>query len=163
MTTKLILFFVLRTKGHITKTQLVKFLYLADLYAIKWLGKQITDLEWVYYKYGPWEEDIQATLEKMDGREINQCGEPNGTVLIRLGSNIPSESELELPVSMKLMLDNIRKEWAGSGKENIDNLLEYVYDTAPMKDVRSRGYRPEEQRPLNLFKERENLLQELAV
>ena len=162
MTAKLIMFFVLRTKGHVTKTQLVKFLYLADLYAIKWLGQQITGLKWVYYHHGPWEDDIQADLERMDGREINQCSQTDGTVLIQLGSNAPPEDDLELPESMKLMLDNIRREWAGSGSENFESLLKYVYDTAPMKDVLSRGCSSEEQQPLNLSREREKLLQELT-
>lgn len=172
MTSKVILFFVLRTKGHITKTQLVKFLYLADLYAVKWLGKQITDLKWVYYHFGPWEDDIQADLERMNGKEINlsnqfserEIAQPNQQaemVLIKLGPNAPFEDELKLPESMKLMLDNIRREWAGSGKKNIDRLLEYVYDTAPMKDVVNHGYSPEEKRSLDLLKEREKLLHEL--
>lgn len=172
LTTKVILFFVLRTKGHITKTQLVKFLYLADLYAVKWLGKQITDLKWVYYYFGPWEDDIQADLERMDGREINlsnqfsereidRSNQQAEIVLIQLGPNAPFEDELKLPESMKLMLDNIRREWAGSGTENIDRLLKYVYDTAPMKDVLSQGCSPEEKRSLDLLKEREKLLNEL--
>ncbi len=163
MTTKLILFFVLSTKGHITKTQLVKFLYLADLYATKWLGKQITDLKWVYYHHGPWEEEIQTALDRMDGTEINQCSLSSETVLIRLGPAAPSIDDLELPESMRLVLDNIRREWAGSGKDNLNDLLQYVYNTAPMKEVLDRGYIPEQQRTLDLFKEREKLLQELAV
>ena len=163
MTAKLILFFVLRTKGHITKVQLVKFLYLADLYAVKWLGQQITDLEWVLYRHGPWEENIQAHLERMDGKEITQCSQLGGAVLIQIGPSAPSEDNLKLPESMKLMLDNIRREWAGSGSQNLNNLLQYVYNTAPMKDVLSRGCSPEERQPLNLFKEREKLSQELMV
>lgn len=163
MINKLILFFVLRTKGHIMKTQLVKFLYLADLYAVKWLGQQITDLDWVYYRHGPWEDDIQSALEEMDGTEIKQYAHPSGAVLIQIGPNAPSVERLELPESMKLMLDNIRREWAGLGSENLDGLLQYVYDTAPMRDLLRSGYSPEEQKPLDLFKEREELLQELAV
>jgi len=44
MLEQLIKYFVYKTKGYITKTQLVKFIYLADLYAVKWTGKQLTDL-----------------------------------------------------------------------------------------------------------------------
>lgn len=163
MTGKLILFFVRSTQGHITKTQLVKFLYLADLYAIKWMGKQITDLEWVYYHHGPWQDEIQAALDRMDGKEIHQVNCERETVLIQLGAAAPQIDELGLPESMKLMLDNIRREWAGAGNENLQKLLEYVYETAPMKDVLSRGCRPEQQQQLNLYKEQEKLRQELAV
>ena len=49
MLEKLIIYFVYKTKGHIIKTQLVKFLYLADLGAVKWQDKQLTDIDWRYY------------------------------------------------------------------------------------------------------------------
>jgi hypothetical protein len=44
----LILYFVYQTNGFLTKIQLVKFLYLADLYSVKWTGKQLTDLDWYW-------------------------------------------------------------------------------------------------------------------
>lgn len=70
----LIKYFVYETKRHITKTKLVKFLflYLADLYSVKWTGKQLTKLDWYYYKHSPWDEDIDMALERMNGKEICQ-------------------------------------------------------------------------------------------
>ncbi|WP_197671685.1 hypothetical protein [Geminocystis sp. NIES-3708] len=53
MLEKLIVFFVCKIKGNITKTQLLKFLYLADLGAVKWQDKQLTDVDWRYYLNGP--------------------------------------------------------------------------------------------------------------
>ncbi len=52
MLRKLINFFVNETKGQITKIQLVKFIYLMDLYMVKWTGKQLTNLDWRYYLHG---------------------------------------------------------------------------------------------------------------
>jgi hypothetical protein len=69
---QLIKYFVYETKGFITKTQLVKFIYLADLYAVKWTGKQLTDLDWCYYHYGPWNEEIDTALARMEGVDIFQ-------------------------------------------------------------------------------------------
>ncbi len=66
MLEQLILYFVCKTKGYITKTQLVKFLYLADLYSVKWTKKQLTDLDWCYYLRGPWNQEIDTTLEKLN-------------------------------------------------------------------------------------------------
>lgn len=163
MTTKLILFFVIRTKGHITKTQLVKFLYLADLYSMKWLGKQITNLNWYFYNHGPWEQDIQNCLDEMNGKQIRQTPGSKGTVLIKPGSKIPNESDLCLPESMTLMLENIRKEWAGSGSDNFNKLMDYVYDTAPMKDVLERGFISQDKEPLNLNIAHEQMQNELGV
>lgn len=56
MLEQLILYFVCKTKGRITKTQLVKFLYLADLYSVKWTEHQLTELDWYYYNHGPWDQ-----------------------------------------------------------------------------------------------------------
>lgn len=131
MLEQLIKYFVYETRGFITKTQLIKFLYLADLYSVKWTGKQLTKLDWYYYLHGPWHEDIDATLDKMNGKEIFQ--ETQGdTVLVKLGPKAGNVEELKLPSSLKLILENIRREWAGAGSDRIKQLLDYVYNTAPM-------------------------------
>ncbi len=136
------MYFVYATKGYITKTQLIKFLYLADLYSVKWTGKQLTELDWYYYLHGPWHDDIDATLDKMNGKEILQ--EPHGdAILIKLGPEAGKEEELKLPSSLRLILENIRREWAGAGQDRIKQLLEYVYNTAPMLEVKMR-HKPEE-------------------
>jgi P-loop Domain of unknown function (DUF2791) len=61
----LILHFVSKTSGFTTKTQLVKFLYLSDLYSVKWTGKQLTRLDWYYYHYSPWDEEIDSALKRL--------------------------------------------------------------------------------------------------
>lgn len=158
MLDKLIKYFVYATKGHITKTQLIKFLYLADLYSVKWTGNQLTELDWCYYHFGPWHEDIDTALNKMNGKEVAIEQEGN-TTLIRLGVQASHVNDLQLPVSLKLVLDNIRREWAGS--EKLQQLLEYVYNTAPMLEVKEKHQNQEKVR-LNLQAEREKLISELG-
>ncbi|MDZ7957881.1 MAG: DUF4065 domain-containing protein [Aulosira sp. DedQUE10] len=157
MLDKLIKYFVYATKGNITKTQLIKFLYLADLYSVKWTSKQLTELDWYYYNFGPWHEDIDAALCRMNGKEIAIETGGNAT-LIKLGSQASNVEDLQLPVSLKLVLDNIRREWAGS--EKLNQLLEYVYNTVPMLEVKDK-HKPEEKVRLNLQAEREKLISEL--
>jgi uncharacterized phage-associated protein len=151
--------FVYETKGHITKTQLIKFLYLADLYSVKWTGKPLTDLDWYYYHYGPWHEDIDAALEQMDGKEILQECQGN-TTLVKLGAEPGNTDDLKLPTGLTLMLDNIRREWAGADK--LKQLLDYVYSTAPMLEVKDT-HQPEEKVKLNLTTEAERLRSELGL
>lgn len=158
MLDKLIKYFVYETKGNITKTQLIKFLYLADLYSVKWTGNQLTELNWYYYNYGPWHEDIDTALNKMNGKEVAVEQEGNAT-LIRLGVQASNVDDLQLPVSLKLVLDNIRREWAGS--EKLPQLLDYVYSTAPMLEVKEK-HQPEQKVKLNLQAEREKLISELG-
>ena len=159
MLEKLILYFVCKTKGRITKTQLVKFLYLADLYSVKWTGKQLTELDWCYYNHDPWNQDIDATLDRMEVLSFQREG---NAVLIFLKDESLFSADVGFSEGLQLMLENIRKEWAGSGAEKLNELLDYVYSTAPMVEAKSK-HTPEEQAPLNLQLEREKLLEELGV
>ena len=58
------------------------------------------------------------------------------------------------------MLDNIRKEWAGSGEKQRE-LLDYVYRTAPMVEAQN-SHEPNDMAPLNLQLERQKLLAEMG-
>lgn len=160
MLENLILYFVYQTNGHITKTQLVKFLYLADLYSVKWTGKQLTDLDWYFYNHGPWHEDIDAALTHLSG-QIVQKSEGKAT-LIQIGAKQIDLHSLEISQGLRLILDNIRREWAGSAPGKIDRLLEYVYSTKPMLAVKDAYQRSDKAR-LNLALERESLIEELGV
>ena len=159
MLDKLIKYFVYATKGHVSKIQLINFLYLADLYSVKWTEKQLTELDWYYYKFVPWQEDINTALNKIDGKEISIETEYN-TTFIKLGIEAGNIDDLQLPLSLKLILDNIRREWSGSGKDKIIHLLDYVYTTAPMVEVKDK-YKPEEKVKLNLQLERDKLISDL--
>jgi hypothetical protein len=159
MLDKLIKYFVYATKGYITKTQLIKFLYLADLYSVKWTGKQLTDLEWCYYQFGLWNEGIDAALTQMNGKDIIQDDQENATYIRPVNADAQVD-DLQLPMSLKFVLDNIRREWAGANKLN--QLLDYVYTTAPMQAVKNTHH-PEDKVKLNLHTEREKLVSELGL
>jgi hypothetical protein len=156
----LILYFVYQTNGFLTKIQLVKFLYLADLYSVKWTGKQLTDLDWYFYTFGPWHEDIDAALVRLNGQVVQK--EEGKAILLQMGTEPLDPHSLGISQGLYLMLDNIRREWAGSSTEKIDELLTYVYATAPMLAVKDKHERSEKV-PLNLALERKLLLEELGV
>lgn len=163
MLEKLILYFVYQTKGHITRTQLVKFLYLADLYSVKWTGKQLTDLDWYYYNHGPWHEDIDAALVRLNDRVIQK--QEGKATLLQMGLEPFDVRTLEISQGLHFVLDNIRREWVGGSPEpqgKIDKLLEYVYSTAPMLAVKGK-YQSSDKVRLNLALERELLIEELGV
>jgi hypothetical protein len=160
MLENLILYFVYKTKGFITKTQLVKFLYLADLYSVKWTGKQLTQLDWCYYTYGPWTEEIDSALSSLKGK-VEQKQEGNAT-LIQMNDTVSEMDDFKFSEGLQLMLDNIRKEWAGLTSDKITELLNHVYSTAPMVEAKGK-YNPEDKARLNLQLEREKLIEELGV
>lgn len=156
----LILYFVGKTKGFITKTQLVKFLYLTDLYAVKWTGQQLTQLDWYYYSYGPWNEDIDQVLQQF-GNKIQQKTEGNA-VLVQMGEDFPQLNESQFSDGLRLMLDNIHREWSGINNEKVSELLDYVYSTAPMMEAKSK-YQAKDKARLNLQLERDKLIEETGV
>lgn len=158
MLEKLILYFVLKTKGNIIKTQLVKFLYLADLYSVKWTGQQLTELDWCYCTHGPWEKGIDEALESMKESIVV---EKNGDAqMVQICDQSLYDAEIDLSVGLVLVLENIRREWAGSGK--LPELLDYVYATEPMVYAKSK-FNPDEKAPLDLSLERSKMLEELGV
>ncbi|MCY7331870.1 MAG: SocA family protein [Pseudanabaena sp. CAN_BIN31] len=160
MLEKLILYFVCKSKGFITKTQLTKFLYLADLYAVKWTGNPLTDLDWRYYLYGPWNEETDQVLKELYDRGILGEYKKDQSTFIKPMENCPNLEDLGLSQGLELMLRNIRKEWIGAGK--LDQLLEYVYQTEPMLEAQ-KNHQREEKASLNLQLEREKLVIELGV
>jgi hypothetical protein len=156
----LILYFVSKTSGFITKTQLVKFLYLSDLYSVKWTGKQLTQLDWYYYHYGPWDEEIDSALKRLEGKVVQK---PEGkTVFIQINDELPEVDDFKFSEGLRLMLENIRKEWAGVTSDKIESLLSYVYSTAPMVAAK-KDHTPEDKVRLNLQLEREKMIEELGV
>jgi hypothetical protein len=158
MLENLILYFVYKTKGFITKTQLVKFLYLADLYSVKWTENQLTELDWYYYNYGPWNEEIDSALQRLEDKVSQK--KDGDFIMIELNSEIPETDDFNFSEGLQLMLDNIRKEWAG-GK--VKDLLAHVYATEPMLAVKQNNHVPEDKAPLNLQLERIKLIEELGV
>ncbi|MEA5479085.1 type II toxin-antitoxin system antitoxin SocA domain-containing protein [Pseudanabaena galeata UHCC 0370] len=159
MLEKLILFFVCKSKGYITKTQLVKFLYLADLYSVKWTKKQLTNLDWRYYRFGPWSEDIDSCLKDLYTQGVLGEVQNNQAVLIEPRENCPDVDGLRFSKGLELMLRNIRKEWIGA---KLDDLLAYVYQTEPMLEAKEH-HQPEDMAHLNLFLEHEKIVAELGV
>lgn len=159
MLDKLILYFVYKTKGHITKTQLVKFLYLSDLNAVKWTGKPLTELEWYLYKHGPWHEDINAALDRHRLKGTIDLVQEGKALMVRVGIEPLNIEELNLSQGLSLMLDNIRKEWIGA---SLEELLEYVYNTEPMLAVKNLHSHDDRAR-LNLQLEHQRLLEEIGA
>ena len=160
MLEKLILYFVYQTNSFLTKIQLVKFLYLADLYSVKWTGKQLTALDWYYYNYSPWQEDIDVALVDLNGQVVQtQKGE---NTLIKMGAKPLALQTLGISQGLCFVLDNICIEWARSSTDKNKGLLEYISTTAPILAVKGK-YHSSDKVPLNLALEQELLFEVLAV
>ena len=47
------------------RTQLVKFLYLSDLFSRQFLGEPITDLDYIWHDHGPFDSKIYAKISDL--------------------------------------------------------------------------------------------------
>jgi hypothetical protein len=123
------LIFYFTKDGNISKNKLINLLYLADLYAVKWTDKQLTDLVWYYSEHGFSTEIIDQII----------CSENK-------------KDGFNFSTNLELILENITKEYVEE-----KDLLDYVYSTEPMIVARQKHI-PNQQTILNLKLEQKLLI-----
>lgn len=169
MTEKLILFFAAETKGWMTDLSLFKFLYLADLYAVKWRGEQLTTLTWIRYDHGPWEESVYSAISALEEYDLvaRKPTDYRHWRVIPTDAGYKAKKNLDLELGIQLVLENIHRAWSGIRRDEVDRLLKYVYSTAPMVEITQREKAVGGQKllgtHLRLKSEREKLLSELEL
>lgn len=118
--------------SSLTKTKLVKILYLVEVEFFKLRQKRLTDLKWEFYHYGPYAHEIETVLGSPDIEEISFItkGGKTGFKYAMPDNN----SENHTPFEIKSIVDQTVKEW---GDADLNQLLDYVYfETAPMKTAK---------------------------
>jgi len=159
---KLIIFFVHKAEGYITKTKLVNFLYLADLSAVKWTENQLTNLEWHYHQSGPWSKEIDRALDQLSQNEVLRIVHKGNSISFQPTANCPEVEDLQFSKGLELMLRNIQKKWRGTSADETKALLDYVSETEPIISCRTKQSSKEDT-PLNLHLEYEKMIKELGV
>lgn len=118
----------------LTKTKLVKLLYLTDIARSQDGRRLLTGLEWTFFHYGPYAFELEQHLDRMAGNQLD-AKERGGTLLYVGAPDADTES---WPDSTRLLVDRIVDRWAA---EPLNLLLDYVYfETEPMIDA-NRGDR----------------------
>ena len=70
---KAVIFYIVnKLPSNITRTKLVKLLYLIDLDYAKDKGRRLTGLTYYSYYYGPYSEEIVAGINELKGYEIDE-------------------------------------------------------------------------------------------
>ncbi len=119
-------YLVKKLDGKVTRTQLVKYVYLYDLKA-KTEGLEI-GITWKNYYYGPYSEEVINALRDMNGYEVIEeqrlnISSEKSYYLYRKG---PVELEYSLDEKERSILDRLIEKYKGSSLEEI---LEEVYQT----------------------------------
>ena len=144
---QMIAFFVNQLGGDFGRTALMKYLYLADYEARRFLGKPISETEYVWHHYGPYDHNLNARIEGLEKKNIlsqEQVQWPTGQQGYRFRPGSVAVPYGFSPEEV-LVLQYVCEEYS---KLDLQALLEdVVYATEPMKDAQDRNGK---QKPLNM-------------
>lgn len=111
--------------GTLTRTKLVKLVFLADAIAEEELDNKITDTNYIYYYYGPYSDDIIDTVQEMDGDSIKETRGRASFGKYYSYKSVKSDEELNLSEKEVDIMTRILSDYGSYGTED---LVERVYD-----------------------------------
>jgi len=139
-TEQLIVYIVTKLSGNILRTTLLKFLYLVDLEYIRSYYRQFSDLKYIYYKNGPWDQRFYDILNKLKNFEIQEVkhkkfNKDEEYALYYKGSK--PRFTPKLPEEVIIIIEKILfifKKPNSQKSKVLKDVLDHVYkDTKPMK------------------------------
>lgn len=120
---------------RVSRTVLVKLVYLADVEFYRRYARKMTGLEYQHFHYGPFNWTIPDTAEELVAKKllttistINVYGDP--TIIYRSSEEKPSLDALD-----SYCLDVVHAVNAKFSRFTFTQLLDYVYSTPPMTGV----------------------------
>ncbi|HLF92922.1 MAG TPA: Panacea domain-containing protein [Planctomycetota bacterium] len=129
-TDELIVYFVERLSGQITRTRLIKFIYLADYEARRWLGAPISTLTYSYDRFGPYDKTLHDHLGHVSHlveEEPRRWIDHQGYVYHSRSSSPVHRFTRE----ERILLDHIAERYSSLPLPEL--LDEVVYQTEPMR------------------------------
>lgn len=148
----------------IGKTRLIKLLYLLDIENYQSFQRIFTELDWMFYKYGPYSFEIENFLEKngIVEEDIHIAGTK---FFINLRTEF--EEDIKLDIETKATIEKLIDKW---GTADLNELLDYVYfETEPMRSVEykrkldfSKVKRRTKQKQIELSSKTKEKLEELG-
>ena len=123
-------------EGFVTKTKLVKYLYLLDVEAYRHTGRTVTGFRWFFHLYGPWArefEDLYASLRSRNAIEISGGTRADLDTEFVMTSRQVELGDLIADPTLELAVRHAIDRWAD---RRTGELLDYVYfHTEPMLDA----------------------------
>lgn len=133
-------FFAEREPRGVGRTALVKLAYLADLEARQLLGEPISGFDYTYDHYGPFDVGIFEAIDELE------AADQAWTQIEEFGSGMVKKSLVDAGEAIEFDFDEAEHEILEFvarrfGSMPLEALLDYVYNTPPMKQVTQRGER----------------------
>jgi hypothetical protein len=132
-----ILTFVKERDGFVTKTKLLKYLYLIDIEHYRAEGQLLTGFRWKFYKYGPWASEYDPFYSRLQRQ---------GAIAVEPGTRpdldtefLEPKEEVELEdvfgnASERMRVRQILDTWAA---RPLGEMLDHVYfQTEPMEEAK---------------------------
>lgn len=138
---EMVIYYLVKNLGNrLTKTKLMKLLFISDYIAKEGknlgIGKTITGTKYIYYHYGPFSFDVYPAIDEINGYEILELNLSEDS---RYGSLYSYEIgahprfEPKLNENEKKILDIVIDKY---GNLSLDALLKIVYNSKPMKNAK---------------------------
>ncbi len=116
--------------GYLTKTKLIKLLYLIDIETYRKFGETFTGYDWIFYEYGPWAYEYNTTFQQME-KDADFRIEDRGEAFLITCCETESLECVFDNIDLELRVRRIIDRWAG---EPLSELLNFVYfHTDPME------------------------------
>lgn len=128
-----IIFHIKKSGSYVTKTKLLKLLYLVDVEYYRLHRKLLTEFNWKYYHLGPWTAEYDTVLESLIACDAiiktRNSNSESDTEFYYTKKEIKLEDVFE-DVKDELMVKRILDIW---GTKTTNEILDYVYFyTEPM-------------------------------
>lgn len=140
---QLIAFFVNQCSGRIGRTQIMKFLYLADYESRRYFGKSLSNIDYVWYHYGPYDKGLNERIDRLVAEGVVRSETqqfPTGHIGYRYSTG-PKEIAYSLDADELLVLTYVSETYAEMPLRDL--LDEVVYETEPMQHAQARGAKNE--------------------
>lgn len=123
-------------KLSLSKTKLLKLIYLIDVESYRALGRSATAWRWMFHQFGPWTADYDASLESLGAVGMlatTQHGDDRETHVIRGRGDHGGLAALSDPET-RLVARRVIERWLS---RDVSEILDHVYfETEPMQDAR---------------------------
>lgn len=125
---------VLGSGGKVSKTKLLKLLYLFDIEWYRTHQQTFTGFNWQFYLLGPWTDEYDPTLDKYEGNGIDRekIKDAYGTEFISTSDTVRPR-DLFATREEEILLEDLVRTWA---KVPTEEILNHIYfRTEPMDEA----------------------------
>ena len=126
----LLIYFCQKSKAELSNARLTKLVYLSDWLSLLKNGKQITHIDWLFNRYGPYVNDIfDLVNEDKDTFEVKEEKNFYGAKKIAISLRKRKEYKKTEEISIANMVLKATED------KNFEKFIDFVYETPPVKNT----------------------------